>query len=130
MIAIAACSRDPKVQAQRFVAAGDAYVAQHKYKEAILEYRNAITAQPSRADVHYKLARAYMANRRSPSKRTGRTRRRPISTRPIVDAQLQSGELLLMAGAVRRSPGARRARAENRSKSARGTSCSGTLCPD
>ena len=60
MCAIAACSRDPKVQAQRLVAAGDSYVAQHKYKEAILEYRNAITAQPSRADVHYKLARAYM----------------------------------------------------------------------
>ena len=58
--AIAGCNRDPKVKAQKYAAAGDSYVAQKKYKEAILEYRNALAAQPTRADLHYKLAKAYM----------------------------------------------------------------------
>ena len=58
---LVACSTDPKVKAEKFLARGDAYVAQHKYRDAIIEYRNAVKAQPARADVHYKLAQAYTA---------------------------------------------------------------------
>ena len=97
MVVIAACSSDPKIQAERFVAAGDSYVGQHKYKEAILEYRNAITAQPSRADVHYKLARAYMETGDA-VKAYGSFSQAADLDPSNVDAQLQSGELLLMAG--------------------------------
>ena len=54
-----ACHRNPEVRAREALARGDAYLAQHKIREATIEYRNAVQAQPTRADAHYKLAKAY-----------------------------------------------------------------------
>ena len=40
-----ACSKDPEVAKREYVRSGDAYVAKKQYKEAVIEYRNAV--QPS-----------------------------------------------------------------------------------
>src|SRR5262245_64860014 len=54
-----ACSKDPHEMASAHVASGDAYLAKGKFKEAIIEYRGAIKAQPKWSEAHYKLAKAY-----------------------------------------------------------------------
>ena len=73
----------PKVKAQRYVAAGDAYVAQHKFKEAILEYRNALAgAAVARRRPLQARARVH-GDRRSRQGVRVRTHRRRISTRRI-----------------------------------------------
>src|SRR5204863_7085114 len=54
-----ACSQDPRVARDRFVASGDRYVAQQKYAEAVLEYRNAVTRVPESGEALFKLASAY-----------------------------------------------------------------------
>jgi tetratricopeptide (TPR) repeat protein len=54
----AACRRDPAALAGAFVDSGDRYAHAGKYREAILEYRNALQHQ-STAAIHAKLAAAY-----------------------------------------------------------------------
>ena len=53
------CSRDPRQAAAKFVASGDAFVAREQFKEATIEYRNALERQPRDAAIEMKLARAY-----------------------------------------------------------------------
>src|SRR3954449_11394556 len=55
----AACSRDPGVRKQRFLDSGNRYFAEAKYREAVLEYRNAIDIDPSFGAAQKKLAEAY-----------------------------------------------------------------------
>ncbi len=55
----AACRQDPVATAAGFVASGDRYAKDGRFKEAILEYRNALTHQPDVAETHAKLADAY-----------------------------------------------------------------------
>jgi hypothetical protein len=42
LLAIAACSKDPEVAKQEYLRSGDDYYAQKKFREAIIEYRNAV----------------------------------------------------------------------------------------
>ena len=56
-VAAAACSGDPKAASRKYAESGDVYVQQRQYKEAIIEYRNALKATPDAADVRYKLLR-------------------------------------------------------------------------
>jgi putative PEP-CTERM system TPR-repeat lipoprotein len=53
---VAGCSKN----AQQYYASGDKYFAQQKYKEAVVEYRNAILKDPKFGDAHFKLAEAYV----------------------------------------------------------------------
>jgi len=41
-VTLTACSRDPETAKREFLASGDKYLADKKYTEAILQYRNAI----------------------------------------------------------------------------------------
>jgi tetratricopeptide (TPR) repeat protein len=54
------CSKDPEVAKREYLASGDAYVAQKKYAEAVVEYRNAIQQDPRFGQARYKLAEAYV----------------------------------------------------------------------
>ena len=58
-VAGSACRQDPAAAAAAFVASGDRYVENRQFKEAILEYRNALEHQPDVASTHAKLAEAY-----------------------------------------------------------------------
>lgn len=54
------CSRSPLESRKEFTSRGDGFVKQEKYKEAIIEYRNAIQAMPRYAPSYYKAALAYL----------------------------------------------------------------------
>ena len=57
-LSLTACRHDPAAEARRFEARADAYAARRQWKEAVVEYGNAVKAQP-RAEVYYKRGRAY-----------------------------------------------------------------------
>jgi tetratricopeptide (TPR) repeat protein len=59
MLVASGCSRDPQRTAATFVASGDGYVARHEFKEAAIEYRNALDQTPRDVEIELKLAHAY-----------------------------------------------------------------------
>jgi tetratricopeptide (TPR) repeat protein len=60
-VALAAAGCESKeARVKRYIASGDAYEAKRQYAEAIIEYRNALKAEPTLADVQLKLGRTYL----------------------------------------------------------------------
>jgi len=55
-----ACSRDPNVRKQKYLESGERYYAKGKYREAIIQYRNAVNVDPNFSAAHYQLAEAYL----------------------------------------------------------------------
>jgi len=55
---IASCSRDPKVQARRYVDNGNKFYEKSKYKEASIMYRRALQKDLRFGDAYYRLALA------------------------------------------------------------------------
>jgi tetratricopeptide (TPR) repeat protein len=56
VLGLAACSRDPNVAKQRYVQSGDSYAQKNRFKEASIQYRNALKIDPRYGVAHYKLA--------------------------------------------------------------------------
>ena len=54
------CSRDPNVRKQKFFESGQHYAEQGKYKEAVVEFTNAIKIDPAYAEAHLQLAEVYL----------------------------------------------------------------------
>ena len=54
------CSRDPNVRKQKFLESGQRYFDKGQYREAEIQFENAIQVDPRFADAHYKLALAAM----------------------------------------------------------------------
>jgi tetratricopeptide (TPR) repeat protein len=54
------CSRDPNVRKQKYFASGGHYFDQGKYREAAIQYSNAIQLDSRFADAHYKLGETYL----------------------------------------------------------------------
>jgi tetratricopeptide (TPR) repeat protein len=54
-----ACSRDPNVRKQKYLESGKRYVEKQKYREAVIQFSNALQVDPRFADAHYQLAQAY-----------------------------------------------------------------------
>src|SRR5438552_3690018 len=50
---LAACSRDPNVRKQKYLESGERYYEKGKYREAAIQYENAIQVDASFADAHY-----------------------------------------------------------------------------
>src|SRR5215470_13507944 len=57
---VAACSRDPNVRKQKFLAQGNQEFDQGKYPEAMIHYGRALQLDPRFPEAHYKLAQTYM----------------------------------------------------------------------
>ena len=57
---LAGCSRDPKVRRQKFFESGNAYFDRGKYREAAIEYLNAVQTDKTYAEAHYRLAQCYL----------------------------------------------------------------------
>src|SRR5688572_28877746 len=89
LAAATACSRN----ADRSVAQADAYVAKRQFKEAIIEYRRAIQVDPKRADIHYKLAKAYGEAGDLPAAYEAYAAAADVDP-SFVDAHVQAGQLL------------------------------------
>jgi tetratricopeptide (TPR) repeat protein len=60
VFALPGCAKDPQVAKREYVKSGDAYLAQKKYREATVEYRNAIQQDPQFIEARQKLADTYM----------------------------------------------------------------------
>ena len=54
------CSRDPNVRKQKYFDSGEKYSADGKYREAVIQYLNAVQIDPRFAQAHYALSQAYL----------------------------------------------------------------------
>jgi len=54
------CSRDPNVRKQKYLDSGEKYAAEGKYREAVIQFRNAILIDSRFAQAHYDLSQAYL----------------------------------------------------------------------
>src|SRR6202795_2214564 len=54
------CSRDPNVRKQKYLESGQRYFDKGQYREAEIQFENAIQVDPRFAEAHYKLALAAM----------------------------------------------------------------------
>ncbi|HEY6359899.1 MAG TPA: tetratricopeptide repeat protein [Vicinamibacterales bacterium] len=93
----AACSRDPETAKQRHLEAGNAYAREAKYREAILEYRNAINYDAAFAEARLRLAETY--ERTADVSNAYREYTRAADLLPErAEVQVKAGNFLLVAG--------------------------------
>ena len=59
VLALGACTSDPKVTAKAALEKGNQHVSKNKYPEAIIEYRRAVQADPRLGEARLQLAYAY-----------------------------------------------------------------------
>ena len=55
---LGSCDRSPEGKLAKHVKRGDEYVKEEKFKEAVIEYKNAVKAVPQDSAAHWKLAKA------------------------------------------------------------------------
>lgn len=96
-IFLGACDRSPEAKLARHVKRGDAYAKEEKYKEAVIEYKNAVKAVPKDAAAHWKLANASLKEK---DIRTAFTElQKAVDLDPNnYEALGKLGEIYLMAG--------------------------------
>lgn len=58
LMALASCSRDPNSAKKHYIESGDKYYAKGRYKEAAIQYTNAVKIDQRFGPAHYKLALA------------------------------------------------------------------------
>ncbi|MEO8597007.1 MAG: tetratricopeptide repeat protein [Candidatus Solibacter sp.] len=56
LVGLTSCSRDPNVVKKRYLESGNKYFEKGRYKEASIQYRNALKRDPKFGAAHYKLA--------------------------------------------------------------------------
>jgi tetratricopeptide (TPR) repeat protein len=56
LLGLTSCSRDPNVVKKRYLESGNKYFENGRYKEASIQYRNALKRDPKYGPAHYKLA--------------------------------------------------------------------------
>jgi tetratricopeptide (TPR) repeat protein len=61
------CSRDPNVRKQKYLESGQRYFDKGQYREAAIQFENAIQVDSRFADAHYKLAQTAMKLQQWPS---------------------------------------------------------------
>src|SRR5438105_4640343 len=54
------CSRDPNVRKQKYLESGQRFFDKGKYREAAIQFGNAVQVDPRFVDAHYQLARTYL----------------------------------------------------------------------
>ena len=57
---IAACSKDPARARREFLESGDRLVARKEFRQAIVQYRNALQQDPRSGEARLKLAETYL----------------------------------------------------------------------
>ncbi len=99
LLSLAACTRDPNVRKQRYLESGRKYYSEGKYREAAIQFQNAIQIDGRFADAHYELAKAYI---KLESWSNGyRELSRTVDLQPDnTAAQLDLGNMMLAGGAA------------------------------
>ena len=102
---IASCSRDPKVQAERYVENGNKFFAKNKYKEASIMYRRALQKDLRFGEAYYRLALADI--KLSAYGDAARSLRRAVELQPDnADAAVKLADIYMVAIAQDREHGA------------------------
>jgi cellulose synthase operon protein C len=57
---LTACSRDPNIRKQKYFESGQRFFEKGKYREAIIQFGNAIQVDPRFEQAHYRLAESYL----------------------------------------------------------------------
>lgn len=99
LLAIAAsfCAHDPEVAKQEYVERADRYRKEKKYRDAIIEYRNALKQDPRFGAARYKLAQAYLES--GDARNASREFVRAADLLPDdAEVQLRAGGILLASG--------------------------------
>ena len=97
ILTLVGCRQDPQKARDAHLRAGDAYVSQHKYREAVIEFRGAIQAVPTFGPAHRKLGDAYSSL--GDARNAFREYLRTADLMPNdVPAQVKAGQVLLLAG--------------------------------
>jgi len=112
------CSGDPVARARKYVERGDAYMARSQYKEAALEYGNAVKVRKDWAEAYYKRGRAYGALNDPVHAYQSYSRAADLDA-SNVDAQLQAGSLLLAGGELEAARSRAQAVLQNQPKNVR-----------
>jgi cellulose synthase operon protein C len=55
------CSRDPNVRKQKYFESGERYFNKGKFREAAIQYANAVQVDPRYGDAHYQLGKTYLS---------------------------------------------------------------------
>src|SRR5690349_25085880 len=58
--ALVGCSRDPNVRKTKYLESGQRYFDKGKYREAAIQFSNAVQADSRYGDAHYKLAQTIL----------------------------------------------------------------------
>ena len=98
VILAASCSRDPKAQAQRYLASGNKFFEKAKYKEASIMYRRALQQDLRFGEAYYRLALADI--KLSSYGDAVRSLRRAVELQPKnTDAAVQLADIYMVASA-------------------------------
>ena len=96
MLFVASCSRDPKVQARRYVENGNKFYEKSKFKEASIMYRRALQKDLRYGDAYYRLALADI--KLASYGDAVRALRRAVELEPDnVDAAVKLSDILMIA---------------------------------
>ncbi|MCL2660090.1 MAG: tetratricopeptide repeat protein [Acidobacteriaceae bacterium] len=57
---VAGCRRDPNVQKKKFVESGEKYADQGKYKEALIQFQNALKIDRNYSEAYYQIAKVHL----------------------------------------------------------------------
>src|SRR5215208_2693000 len=96
-VALAGCGKDPEVAKREFMRSGQQYVAAGKYKEAIIEFRNAVQQDPRYGEARFALAGALLKT--SDVQGAFREYARAADLLPKdIEAQMWAGEMNLLVG--------------------------------
>ncbi len=60
LMLISGCNRDPNVRKQKYLESGKRYEKDEKYKEATIQFANALKVDRNFADAHYELGKTYL----------------------------------------------------------------------
>ncbi|KAA6458337.1 tetratricopeptide repeat protein [Acidobacteria bacterium AB60] len=97
MMAAVGCHSDPNIKKRMYLESGNRFSAQGKYKEAAIQYANALKIDKSFAEAHYQLAKAFLKLDRMNSAYTELAR--TIDLQPDnYPARIDLAGLLLRAG--------------------------------
>jgi tetratricopeptide (TPR) repeat protein len=96
---MAGCHRDPNVQKQKYLESGNRYSEQGKYREAAIQYMNALKVDKSFPEAHYALAQTYMHLGQYSGAYAELTR--TVDLQPAnLKARIDLGNLLLAGGKI------------------------------
>ena len=93
----ASCKQDPQQALRKLLASGDAYMAQRRYADAIVQYRNAVARDGSSGEARSKLGNAYLLTQ-DPRNALRELVRAADLLPKDVGAQVQAGKVLLLIG--------------------------------